>query len=341
MSEYSIVPLDKDNHGLVQSYLDLGEAVERHDWLDFVGWNPAQRLTELVQHSSSAEHERYAAVDGNRVLGWFSLTLPVRDNTHSAQIELEVHPDHRRAGIGTALLGRAEARVAELGRDTIYHWTLAPYEGGPALGDAAIGFAAAVGYRNTLTSAVSVCDLDKVDDADLQRLWSSSWERAEGFELVEFEGAPPADVIDGLAQLQARMYTDMPLGEWDLQEADFDAERVLEISRLRRERGELHLQAVVRHNESGDIAGFTEVIIESGRERFCFQGDTIVDPRFRGLRLGTILKIANQRRIRAWRPKMRYVWTGNAESNNHMIAINEAVGYRRMATYYVHQKKLG
>ncbi len=38
---------------------------------------------------------------------------------------------------------------------------------------------------------------------------------------------------------------------------------------------------------------------------------------------------------------MRYVWTGNAESNEHMIAINEAVGYRKFCDERVYQKKLG
>ncbi|GAB3997037.1 GNAT family N-acetyltransferase [Glycomyces albus] len=264
----------------------------------------------------------------------------MRDNTHLAELELEVHPDLRRRGVGTALVAHAEARAAELGRGTVSGWAVVPSEEGPAMGDAAIGFAAALGYDNTLTTAVRVCDLDEVDDADLQRLWDEAWDAAEGFELVEFEGAPPADVIDGMAYLHARMYTDMPLGEWDLQEADFDAARLEEMSRLCRERGELHLQAAVRHIESGEIAGFTEIIIEGGREHHCFQGDTIVDPRFRGHRLGTILKIANQRRIRDWRPRMRHVWTGNAETNAHMIAINEAVGYRRMCTEHVYQKKL-
>ena len=120
-----------------------------------------------------------------------------------------------------------------------------------------------------------------------------------------------------------------------------DERRVfLDGERVRRQRGELHLQAVVRHKESGRVAGLTEVIIEGGAEEHCMQGDTIVDPDFRGHRLGTILKIANQRAVREWRPKMRYVWTGNATSNAHMIAINEAVGYRLVCHENVFQKKL-
>jgi hypothetical protein len=34
------------------------------------------------------------------------------------------------------------------------------------------------------------------------------------------------------------------------------------------------------------------------------------------------------------------VWTGNAVSNEHMISINEAVGYRQVCHENVYQKKL-
>lgn len=64
------------------------------------------------------------------------------------------------------------------------------------------------------------------------------------------------------------------------------------------------------------------------------------NPGVRGRRLGTILKIADQRRIREWRPRMRYVWTGKAESNTPMIAINESIGYRLAGHDTAFQKKL-
>ncbi|GAB3657067.1 GNAT family N-acetyltransferase [Glycomyces tarimensis] len=340
MSEYDIVRIDPLDHDLVQSWLAVGEAVERVDWCDAMGWQPTRRMIGLLQRRADIDAENWVAVSGGRVLGWYELELPVRDNHHLAEFELEVHPDERRRGVGTALLAHLERRVTELGRTTLSTWAPVPIPGGMPIGDTASGFAAASGYKNTLDNVVRICDLDKVDEAELDRLWTEAWRHAEGFELVAFEGAPPEDLVDGMAYMHARMYTDMPLGEWDLQEADFDGARLLEMDRVRRERGELELQVAVRHIESGDIAGFTHIVIEGGRERHCHQGDTIVDPRFRGHRLGTILKIANQRRVREWRPKMRYIWTGNAASNEHMIAINEAVGYRKACNEVVFQKKL-
>jgi hypothetical protein len=77
-----------------------------------------------------------------------------------------------------------------------------------------------------------------------------------------------------------------------------------------------------------------------GGEEHCWQGNTIVDPEHRGHRLGTILKVENHRQLRSYRPRMRYVHTWNAEVNAHMIAINEAVGYRAVDRWIAYQKKL-
>ena len=76
-------------------------------------------------------------------------------------------------------------------------------------------------------------------------------------------------------------------------------------------------------------------------ETNAFQEMTIADPGHRGHRLGTIIKIENQRLLRRYRPMQRYVHTCNAESNDFMIDINEAVGYRVVDAWVGYQKRLG
>jgi GNAT superfamily N-acetyltransferase len=341
MTHFEIVRVDPSDHTLVQSWLKVQQTAEELDNPGLRPWNPMRPLTSLVLSSADTRNEHWVAVRDGRVLGRLDISLSDLDNTHLAGINLSVLPDERRRGVGSALLRHAEERAAEDGRSTVSSWIPVPGPGNESITEVGAAFAVSKGYGKSLECAIRVCDLDAVDESSLDRLWEEAWKRAEGFELVAFEGAPPEDVIDDMAYLHSRMYTDMPLGEWDLQEAAIDRERLLDWSRQRRQRGELHLQVAARHNESGAIAGFTEIIVEGGEELHCVQGDTIVDPRFRGHRLGTVLKIANQRRIREWRPKMRHVWTGNALSNEHMISINEAVGYRIDCHEVVFQKKLG
>lgn len=340
MTHFDIVPVDPNDHALVQSWLAVQEAVDIHDRPGTRPLSPVRTWSGLVLGSNDVRREKWAAVCDDRALGYLDIAMPVLDNTHLANFNLGVHPDERRRGVGSALLRHLEERAAADGRTTVSSWVPVPVEGGAPVKPDGAHFAVHKGYKASLEGATRACDLDAVDDAELEQLWKAAWAKAEDFELVTFTGAPPEELLDGIAYMHARMYTDMPLGDWDLQEAVVDGERILDGERVRRQRGELHLQAVVRHKASGAIAGLTELIVEAGAEEHCCQGDTIVDPEYRGHRLGTILKIANQRAVREWRPKMKYVWTGNAVSNAHMISINEAVGYRLVCHENVYQKKL-
>jgi GNAT superfamily N-acetyltransferase len=137
------------------------------------------------------------------------------------------------------------------------------------------------------------------------------------------------------------MYTDPPQGEeLDIRPAEWDAARIRDIERTLTERGELQLGSAVRHVGSGEVAGFTRITVSPGDEEHAWQGDTIVAPGHRGKRLGTVLKIANQRLLREYRPKIRWVHTWNAEANDHMISVNEAIGYRPVCRDVDVQKKL-
>ncbi|GAA2168657.1 MULTISPECIES: GNAT family N-acetyltransferase [Glycomyces] len=339
MTHFDIVPVDPGDPAQVRARLAVMGAVDAHDHAGTRHFNPAHALAASVVGRNDVRSERWVAVCDGRVLGYADATMPLLDNTHSVYVDLGVHPDERRRGVGSGLLRHVEERAAEEGRSALSTWILAPGEGAPEVRTEGAAFAVGKGYQLSLNCAVRAVELDTVDEAALDRLWDEVAAKAADFDLVAFEGLPPERIIDGMAYLHARMYTDMPLGEWDLQEAAIDRDRLAGWSEMRRLRGELHLQVAAVHRESGEVAGFTEIIVEAGSEFDCFQGDTIVDPRFRGHRLGTLLKIANQRAVRSWRPRMRFVWTGNAVSNDHMIAINESVGYRLVCEENVYQKK--
>ncbi|GAA2268622.1 GNAT family N-acetyltransferase [Glycomyces scopariae] len=341
MTHFDIVRVDPADHLLVRSWLAAQESVHEHDFRGLSPWHPLGALTGLVVHDPDSRREKWAAVCDGEVLGYLNLNLSDRDNTHLVGFEAGVRPDSRRHGIGSALLRHAEERAAEEGRTAICTWLAVPHEDSPDVRGDGGPFLIGNGYQRSLEAAVRVCELAAVDEEALDRLWDECGEKSREFELTTFHGVPDDRLIDGMAYLHQRMYTDMPLGEWDLQEGRITADTVRQWERQRLLRGQLNIQTAVVHKESGDVAGFTEIQVHAAEERHAWQGNTIVDPRFRGHKLGTLLKIANQRRLERMRPFMRYVWTGNAESNTQMIAINEAVGYRLAGHETVFQKKIG
>ncbi|WP_026925364.1 GNAT family N-acetyltransferase [Glycomyces arizonensis] len=340
MSDFAIVRLGHTDHDLIQSKIDTALSVFAHDRIPLPPPTPTSLMLNFIQHHRNKTREEWAAVEDGRVIGFSPVHLPVLDNTHNLQFDVRVHPDFRRRGVGSALLGHVESRAAELGRTNLTVSVRSPVPEGPEFLDFGSAFLERHGYAKAMTMGLRFVDLDDVDDAELDRLWTESLEHAEGFEIVLFEGAIDEALVDGIGYLHSRILTDSPTGDWDVRKIVFDTARVRDEERLRREQGVLHLHAAAVHTESGTVAGYTEIHIDAGREHEANQGDTIVDPRFRGHRLGTLLKIANQRRVRDWRPKMRRIWTGNAEDNRHMIAINESLGYRRGAFGTLFQKAL-
>jgi hypothetical protein len=58
-----------------------------------------------------------------------------------------------------------------------------------------------------------------------------------------------------------------------------------------------------------------------------FQMNTVVTRKHRGHRLGLLVKLAMMELLATTEPQLERITTWNAEVNEHMIAINEAIGY--------------
>jgi hypothetical protein len=71
------------------------------------------------------------------------------------------------------------------------------------------------------------------------------------------------------------------------------------------------------------------------------QQDTLVTSEHRGRRLGMLTKVANLRRAQSRWPSARSVLTWNANENQHMLAINIALGFKPAGYEGEWQKRLG
>jgi GNAT superfamily N-acetyltransferase len=85
---------------------------------------------------------------------------------------------------------------------------------------------------------------------------------------------------------------------------------------------------VARHRASGELAGQTVVAVDGERPELGEQHDTSVVAAHRGHRLGALLKLEMLRWLSEAEPQLREIDTWNAESNDHMIGVNEVLGYR-------------
>ncbi|MDP1793241.1 MAG: hypothetical protein Q8K63_03800, partial [Acidimicrobiales bacterium] len=85
---------------------------------------------------------------------------------------------------------------------------------------------------------------------------------------------------------------------------------------------------IVRHRPTGVPVGYTEVFFPRENPRLGSQGATAVSAAHRGHALGRWLKATMLERVMRERPDITHIRTFNADSNDPMLAINNAMGFR-------------
>lgn len=121
------------------------------------------------------------------------------------------------------------------------------------------------------------------------------------------------------------MSTDAPSGDIELDEEDWDAERVRQ--QWNTPSPVWGVESVARHVPSGRLVAFTDIFVRSGQPDLAVQSDTLVLCEHRGNALGLAVKLANLRALQCERADVRIVRTWNADTNTHMVAINERLGF--------------
>lgn len=278
-----------------------------------------------------------ARVDG-AIVGRAVLELPPEEGSKTAFVSVEVLPDFREAGIGTAMLETIEAWAVDAGRSILEAFvTHGPIGDAPALtpptGFGAVPanapevrFALGRGYRLEQVARMSKLELDVVLPT-IRDVLDAAAARAAGYVVETHAGVPPRGLLDDLALLQRRMSTDAPAAGLALDEEDWDADRVLRLLRDREEGGRTTLTAVARHAETGAIVAFSELLVPADTGRPVVQDSTLVLSEHRGHRLGMLVKAANLVFLHDVSPDARAVTTFNAEENRPMLDVNEALGF--------------
>jgi GNAT superfamily N-acetyltransferase len=274
--------------------------------------------------------EYWVAVDGDRVVGTAQLALPNRDNLDNGDLELLVHPEYRRRGVGRGLFAHVAERARGAGRKWLIGEVCQPLPGDA--GSVGLGagarFAAAVGGSSANVEVRRRLELDQVDDGVLDGMSEGARERAGGYSLRLWSGSAPDDLVTGIAALDSTFLDEAPMGDLVYEAEQVDAERVRANDRAAQRRGRRMYGAVACHDASGEVVALTGMGLNHCPDDQGFQNITLVAPKHRGHRLGLLVKLANLAQARAHEPALRSLHTWNARQNAHMIAINEAMGYR-------------
>jgi len=311
------------------AFLDLTLQIDAVD----CPWEPCRtpyRQEMYQRHSWEGEPGRwFVGYDGDRPVGTAVLDASHYDNLEMAWFTLRVAPSSRRRGHGTAMLRALESLAAEMGR---------PLLGMDGLDTASTrGFAAAAGYEHKSTEVRRV--LTVCEAPDPEPLLAEAWAVAADYELVRLEGHAPDDLLPGMVELTAAI-NDAPFDDLEWEDEVYSPERVRAYERAQIESGFRFRRILARHRSTGELAGHTVVVVDAEQPWYAEQHDTSVVRAHRGHRLGLLLKADMLRWLAAAEPQVTHVHTNNAESNQHMIGVNDRLGYRPVGRILEFQRRV-
>jgi GNAT superfamily N-acetyltransferase len=326
-------PVTPDDDAAIEAYHGICEAARAHDNPDFPRLTREHVAGEIRHPSPSRVHYHYLVHDDSegreaREVGAVQFSLPTEENLHLAMVELWVHPDHRRRGVGRETFDAIRQLARDHGRSMLLGEYCEPLEHGPARSPGPAAFAQAVGAQRALPEVRRRLDLTTVDSDAWRSSYDDALRQAKGYSVVWWSGSVPDDFVTDVAYLDSRLVRDAPMGELRYEPEKVDASRVRAMDDALLRRGQAHFHAAARDDQTGRVVAWSALFFSVGVSTQAWQGITIVDPDHRGHRLGLLVKLENLLRTRQTQPDLRYIDTWNAAENAHMIAINEAIGFR-------------
>lgn len=232
-----------------------------------------------------------------------------------AEVQMTVHPAHRRLGTGSRLLATVTEAAAAAGCGSLAAEAVS--------GTPGEGFLATRDFVPVLRVTWQRLALDDIPGA-IRKLPEVPH---PGYRLTAWEGAVPDTLTDGfLGALHALPGLPASAG-LDPAESRWDPAAVQETADLAARRGDRILTVAALHDD-GAVAGYTTVLLPGDGARRARQYDTAVVPAHRGHGLGLWMKAEMLRRLPSAQPDLAEIHTGVPDDNRHLLGVNTALGFR-------------
>ncbi|GAB3401966.1 GNAT family N-acetyltransferase [Flindersiella endophytica] len=327
-----LTKLDPSDDQAIADLHAMHLAVQPVDW----PWGPEPMLSHLagsIRHGWDGEtSDRWLLRDDSgAVIGSLEVNLPERENLHRFGLGVLVRPDQRGNGIGTRLYEAGLELARQSGRRLLGAWSH----------DAAhsMAFAEKHGFRQVAVFVHRRQNFEDVDWDLVESLRQRAIEAASDYRLLRFVGSVPDDLVDQVA-VMASAINDAPTDDMDVDDDVIDAARVRAYENAQAACNQTLYRLIAQRKSDGELAGNTAIAVPRDRPEWADQHDTSVVAAHRGHRLGLLLKAEMLKWLAEAEPEVRHVDTGNAESNNYMISINEQLGYRIASRGIVWEKEL-
>ncbi len=297
----------------------------------------AERLL-AAWNDPHAPHRLFVVRSDGRIVARGMIESLLDDPTGVCWLDVRVHPDAVGRGIGRAMADRLEQLAREQGHSHANVYIVSPEGPGERVvpptghgslpsGNREVRFLRTRGYRLEQILRASRLGLP-IDPDELRARVRASRERSgDEYRVHRWVGPSPERFLDDMAVLFTRMSTDAPQAGLEEPEDPWTAERVAEHDARLVGEESVMLTAAVEHVGTGRLVGFTQLNVPTDAARPATQEDTLVLREHRGHALGMLLKVENLEQLETEFPGRPSVLTWNADENQHMLAVNEELGF--------------
>lgn len=270
-------------------------------------------LNHLLAYEADGETVAVASLEQITAVQRRSVRIP----------EFHVDPPRRRRGHGAGALAALESYAQGLGHGEI---VVSATEGAGEVGRGpSRGFAPARDYVVGDEGRQRILDWPTVAArlGEFEQMWTPF---SAGYELVTFDVPTPAPWRAERIRLRSMMSTEAPHLNHDAEEEVWTEEILAHYEATTLGMGRDMIVTMARHEASGAVAGYSELVVPRDDPSTVFQYDTLVVRAHRGHRLGGLMKVANMRELERRGLDVTVITTFNSESNAAMIAVNESLG---------------
>ena len=231
---------------------------------------------------------------------------------------IRVAPQARRSGVGSLLLKHLTELAAGLSRPWMKWWVFDTVPAGAA-------FVEAIGGSTTLDHHENILAISDIDWKLMEEWVELGRSRANEYEVVVHDDGWPDELNEGMAHLYYILERDMPMAD-GFEPREWSAEKVEEMLAHYAQTTE-SITAVAMTRDGGTPVGMSQLMRRLADPSTWIVTTTMVDPEHRGRALGKWVKGAVNLAARERWTGGVYQETGNAFTNEAMLAINRQMGF--------------
>lgn len=267
----------------------------------------------------------YAIFNENNQIGLFSCECfnsdspSYQNNKYTMEFSIQVLKEYRMQGIAVKALKLLIFYAKKENKQILYCETTVP---------SSRKFFDRIGAKIVQVESQNRLIIKEITKETFQNWIIEGKEKNPSTQVIFLDGKIPEKYISSYIKSFNDTASDQPKDELEIGDEIYTTEIIRKEEESYKQAG-IKVFTVLAIETSGEISGISRVLMLPGREKNLRQSLTGVPRKFRGRKLGKLIKATMLLTLIEKYPFIEVIGTGNADSNAPMLHINEAMGFKK------------